>query len=106
MCFEESKATDTERFILNALLQGVGSLNDLGRKTRAKIESLMNLYVKFINISASDYNAILDQLRTYTIGTAASDATDPDQPPKPTDPPLPDWLSDAEEAADDDLLPL
>ena len=106
MCFEESKATDTERFILNALLQGVGSLNDLGRKTRVKIESLMNLYVKFINISASDYSTILNQLRAYTVGTAASDATDPDQPPKPADPPLPDWLSDAEAAEDDDLLPL
>ena len=66
----------------------------------------MKLYVKFIKISASDYNAILDQLRAYTVGTAASDATDPDQPPKPADPPLPDWLSDAESADDDDLLPL
>ena len=106
MCFEEMKATDTERFILNALLQGVGSTNDLGRKTRAKIETLMSHYTTFIKISPTDYKAILDQLRAYTNGTATSDATDLDQPPKPLAPPLPDWVSDAESADEDDKLPL
>ena len=39
------KMTDTERFILNALLQGYGTLNELGRKTRAKMEILMANYI-------------------------------------------------------------
>lgn len=59
------KVTDTERFIINALLQGYGSLNDLGRKTRAKIEKLMTQYVQCVGISENDYNTILSQLRTY-----------------------------------------
>lgn len=33
---EEMKVTDTERFILNAILQGYGSTKQLGRKTREK----------------------------------------------------------------------
>ncbi len=106
MCFSEMKATDTERFILNALLQGVGSLNDLGRKTRAKIESLMNLYVKYIKVTPQDYAAILAQLRAYTNGTAQSDATDPDQPPKPPAPQLPDWAAEADAAEPENELPL
>lgn len=106
MVFDEAKATDTERFILNALLQGFGSLNDLGRKTRAKIESLMNLYVKYIKVTPQDYAAILAQLRTYINGTAQTDATDPDQPPRPPAHPLPDWVSDAEAVDIDEELPL
>lgn len=105
MCFSEMKATDTERFILNALLQGVGSLNDLGRKTRAKIETLMRLYVKYIEITPQDYAAIQSQLRAYTNGTAQFDATDPDQPP-PKKIDYPDWVVEADAAVDDDKLPL
>ena len=105
MCFDEAKATDTERFILNALLQGVGSLNDLGRKTRAKIESLMSLYVKFIKISEADYTTMLNQLRSFTTKADPSAATDPDQPPKPPAPSLPDWVQKAMAADSYDEMP-
>lgn len=59
------RITATEKFILNAVLQGYGSLNDLGRKTRAKIEQLLEHYVKKIVISPEDYEIILRQLMTY-----------------------------------------
>lgn len=101
MVFEETKATDTERFILNALLQGYGSPKELGRKTREKIEKLLQLYVRYIEISPKDYAAILTQLQSYT-NDAQTDATDPDQPPPPQKP-LPDWIKDAEAAEE---LPL
>lgn len=59
------KITDTERFILGALLQGYGSLNDLGRKTRTKMQKLMADYVEPVEIAAEDYEAIRDQLAIY-----------------------------------------
>lgn len=62
---DEMKITDTERFILGALLQGYGSLNDLGRKTRTKIQKLMADYVEPIEIAAKDYEAIRAQLAMY-----------------------------------------
>ena len=95
------KATDTERFILNALLQGYGSLKDLGRKTRTKIETLMNLYVKHIEIAPQDYTVIQSQLLAYINGTAQSDATDSDQP-SPI--PVSDWVAAAESAEQEELL--
>lgn len=42
---DDIRITDTEHFILNALLQGYGSIDGLGRKTRKKMEELMRLYV-------------------------------------------------------------
>ena len=59
------KLTDTERFILNALLQGYGTVNDLGRKTRAKMEMLMADYVCPVTISSKTYSKVLDQLNSY-----------------------------------------
>lgn len=69
LCFSELKATDTERFVLNALLQGYGSLNDLGRKTRKTIEELLKLYVKPVEIMSQDYKKILNYLYEYQRGT-------------------------------------
>lgn len=65
MQMDELKATDTERFILNAVLQGYGATNQLGRKTRAKIETLMERYVKYVEISAQEYETVLRVLREY-----------------------------------------
>lgn len=96
MCFSELKATDTERFILNALLQGVGTLNDLGRKTRAKIEELQEEYVKPIIIEKEQYDAILKQLRAFRKNDTQFNLCDPDQPPKEQK--YPDWVSAAERA--------
>ena len=59
------RITETERFILGALLQGYGSLNDLGRKTRAKMQMLMKEHVTQVEIAADDYAAIRDQLNMY-----------------------------------------
>lgn len=63
------KVTDTERFILNALLQGFGTINDLGRKTRAKIEKMLKNYVRPITISEETYACVLAQLDTYLTGS-------------------------------------
>ena len=56
------RITDTERFILNALLQGYGSLDGLGRKTRKKIEELLRSYVKKVEITKVIYPKIIEQL--------------------------------------------
>lgn len=62
------KITDTERFIVNALLQGYGTLNDLGRKTRAKIELLMQNYVEKIDITPAVYAKVQEKLSCYMHG--------------------------------------
>lgn len=93
------KATDTERFILNALLQGCGSLNDLGKKTKDKMETLMELYVKTVKIRPQDYSTILKQLNEYVKGTVQFEISDPDQPP-PLPPKYPAWVIYAEKDAD------
>lgn len=89
---DEFEATDTERFILGALLNGYGSLNMLGRKTRTKMERLLELYVQRVEISKSEYDAILSQLYRYTQGRIDA-ATDGDQPP-PKRSELPAWVQD------------
>lgn len=59
------KVTDTDRFILNALLQGYGTLNELGRKTRSKMEMLMEYYICRVSISFKTYTKVLEQLDSY-----------------------------------------
>lgn len=59
------RITDTERFIVSALLQGYGTLNDLGRKTRAKIEMLMQNYVESVHITSEMYDKVLDRLSIF-----------------------------------------
>ena len=59
------KLTDTERFILNALLQGYGTVNELGRKTRAKMEMLMADYISPVSISSKTYSKVLDRVNSY-----------------------------------------
>lgn len=68
---ERVKVTDTEKFILNAILQGCGTLNDLGRKTRAKMETLLDYYVEQIRVSPEAYSKILAQLAGYLIDDAS-----------------------------------
>ena len=62
------KMTDTERFILNALLQGYGTVTDLGRKTRSKMEMFMEDYICKVSISSQIYDKILAQLDSYLHG--------------------------------------
>lgn len=59
---EAVRVTDTERFILNALLQGYGSLDGLGRKTRKKIENVLKFYMKEVTIPKCTYGTMLEQL--------------------------------------------
>lgn len=59
---EVVRITDTERFILNALLQGYGSLDGLGRKTRKKIENVLKFYMKEVTIPKCTYGTMLEQL--------------------------------------------
>lgn len=102
LCFSELKATETERFILSALLQGYGSLNDLGRKTRVKIETLLNMYVKDIQITKEDYEIILNHLYEFTKEYTQFEENDLDQPPKKGK--YPDWVSEAESVSHSDEL--
>ena len=89
----ELHLTDTERFILGALLDGYGSLADLGRKTRAKMETLLSQYVQWVKISEKEYSLILSNLQgflNYLPGVSPLNAIDLDQPPMPT----PTWMWD------------
>lgn len=90
--------TDTERFILGAILQGYGAVTDLGRKTRAKITRLLERYIKRVEISQQDYDAILHQLRGYITDQGPTEATDKDQP---TD--VPGWVTKAEQSQQTEL---
>ena len=95
---DEMHVTETERFILNALLQGCGSLDQLGRKTRSKMEQLLQSYVKRINVSERDYKRILSQLNDYITEPKEPVSMDSDQPPAPPPTPVPDWINEAEQA--------
>ena len=97
MCFDEEKATDTERFIINALLAGCGTLDQLGRGTREKIKRLLSDYVEMVEISEEDYNKVLSQVNGYKTGARQIDVTDIDQPPQ-RDADTPAWLREAERA--------
>lgn len=63
------RITDTERFILNALLQGYGSLDGLGRKTRKKMEELLKYYVKKVEITKVMYLKAIEQLNELYLYT-------------------------------------
>ena len=63
------RITDTERFILNALLQGYGALDGLGRKTRKKMEELLRYYVKKVEITKVMYQKTVEQLNELYLHT-------------------------------------
>lgn len=94
----EVNITDTERYILSALLAGFGSTKDLCRKTREKMDNLMAHYVQPIQISKHDYEHLLSSLRLFlTCPEKSVDHTqiDPDQPLK-RESALPIWVTEAE----------
>lgn len=97
---EELTITDTERFILSALLAGFGSTKELCRKTREKMDKLMALYVHDITITPHEYEAILYNLGSFLrypyYDNMGLDYIDPDQPPPCPRPVLPDWVKEAE----------
>lgn len=69
LVIDDVRVTDTERFILNAILNGYGSLNDLGRKTRAKMKTVLDLYIKRASIPTDTYSSILSIVREYVDGS-------------------------------------
>lgn len=69
VCLDKVRITDTERFILSAVLNGFGSLHDLGRKTRAKVQTVLDLYIKRVSITADTYSSILAMVHEYEDGT-------------------------------------
>lgn len=95
MCFSDHKATDTERFIMNALFQGCGTLDQLGRRTREKIKVLMADHVKKVEISREDYEQMIRQVKSYASGNVQTAATEQDQPP-PEGRRVPAWVQEAE----------
>lgn len=62
---QDARLTDTQRFIVNAVIQGFGMLNGLGRKTRAKIEGVLKENLRTVSISEDSYNAIIEQLQEH-----------------------------------------
>lgn len=96
MDMEELRVTDTERFVLGALVEGYGSVTELGRKTRAKMEKMLTHYVGWVSISHGDYNLILSELQSFLnypgMVDLAANGVVHDQPP----PPLPSWVEDAD----------
>ena len=97
MCFDETKATETERFIIDALVQGCGTIDQLGRRTQAKIKALIEGYAKRVEISEQDYNRILSQVNGYKSGVTQTGVTETDQPPQ-GETGTPEWLQEAKEA--------
>lgn len=63
--WQSARLTETQRFIVNAVIQGYGTLNDLGRKTKAKIEGVLKENLRTVSINKDSYNAILEQLQEY-----------------------------------------
>ena len=65
MAIDGIKLTETERFILNAVLQGCGKVTDLGRKTRDKIKGVMDSHLRKVDISQEAYEQIREQVTSY-----------------------------------------
>lgn len=97
MGIDELKATDTERFIMSAILQGCGRLDQLGRRTQAKIKNLLENNVKRVKVSQEDYRRIVSQVYSYKSVTVRTEATEADQPPQ-KGAEVPGWLQEAKEA--------
>ena len=98
MSFSSYKATETERFIMNALFQGCGTMDQLGRRTREKIKVLMADHVKKVEISRENYEQMLRQVKGYTSGNVQTAATIQDQP-LPQGKSVPAWVREAEALA-------
>lgn len=96
----EMNLTDTERFILSALLAGYGTTKDLGRKTREKMDRVMSTYVEYIEITKQEYALVLACLREfldYPKKDLKISQIDGDQPPAPRAT-IPTWVQAAEKA--------
>lgn len=69
MALAGEKLTDTDRFILNAAVQGCGQVTDLCRKMGERIKHILSDYISEIELTKDSYDQILDQVNTYcTVG--------------------------------------
>ncbi len=101
----ELSITNTERYILSALLAGFGSTKELCRKEREKMDTLMALYVQPIQISKHDYQLLLSNLRAFLTcpeKSLGAEHIDPDQPSRKGTI-LPAWVEEAEHGPIDPL---
>lgn len=102
LCFTGQKVTETEQFIINALLQGCGTVDQLGRRTQTKIRELIKNYVRRVEINEQDYNRILSQVNGFKTGIFQTETITIDQPPrKETD--TFEWVQEAEKADQKDF---
>lgn len=99
LSFSGQKATDTERFIINALLAGCGTLDQLGRGTREKVKKLLSDYVKSVEIGREQYEQVIRQVKAYGSGKMQAATTKQDQPP-PQGRNVPAWVREAEASAE------
>lgn len=65
MTLDDLKINDTDRFILDAILNGFGTTKKLARKERAKIEKIMDGYVYYVTVLPKEYAKILAQVQAY-----------------------------------------
>lgn len=65
LTMDHLKITDTDNYILGALLQGYGSTKQLGRREREKMERLMQHYVTNVQVSREEYAEVLRQVQSY-----------------------------------------
>lgn len=96
----EMNMTDTERFILSALLAGYGTTKDLGRKTREKMDKIMLTHIEYIELTKQEYTLVLACLREfldYPTKDLKIPQIDADQPPAPRTA-IPTWVKEAEKA--------
>lgn len=62
MHIDELSMTNTDRFILQALLTGHGGLPELGRKTRKKMEQILTYYTRTVQLDRKVFDEIHRQL--------------------------------------------
>ena len=71
------------------------TLDQLGRRTREKINVLMADHVKAVEISRNEYEQMISQVKGYVSGKVETAVVDQDQPP-PQGMNFPAWVREAE----------
>lgn len=102
---ELAHLTDTERALLDGVLDGAIDLTKLGRKTRLKIEQYMGSYVQWLAVTATDYKKILDRVRGFLNFPKTDlqvEKMDYDELPE-INQALPAWVKEAEKCPDEEL---
>lgn len=99
---QELSVTETDRFIVGALLSGYGQITDLGRRMQEKVKSIMKEYVRYVKIAEGDYKKIIGQLNRfleYPRVDLEIGRVDEDQPVQ-AEKGLPEWVRKAAKVED------